>query len=73
MYFKVNRWLRHGYKENIYGLNWQKKFSLVIFEQFHHFRCEFSCRNSTEKFAMVICTYSVQITMEDSKVINSVY
>ena len=72
MYFKVNRWLCHGYMANIW-LELAQEVSLVLFEQFHHFRCEFSCRNSTEKFAMVICTYSIRITMGDSKVRNSVY
>ena len=57
----------------IYGLNWHKKFSLVLFEQFHRFSFEFSCRNSIEEFAMVICTYSVHITMEDFMVRNIVF
>ena len=52
----------------INGFNWHWKSSLVLFEQFHHFSCKFSFRNSIEKFAMVICTCSVHITMEDSRV-----
>ena len=42
-----------------------RSFFLVLFEQFHHFSTEFSSRNRIEKFVMVICTYSVHITMED--------
>ena len=57
----------------INGLNWHKKSFLVIFEQFHNFSGEFSYRNSVEKFAMVICTYSVHITMEDFRVRNIVF
>ena len=64
MYFKVNRWLRNGYKANIW-LELAQEVSPVLFEKFHHLICELWCRNSTEKFAMVICTYSVHITMED--------
>ena len=52
----------------INGFNWHWKYSLVLFEQFHHFSCKFSFRKSIEKFAMVICTYSVHITMEDFRV-----
>ena len=57
----------------INGFNRHQKYSLVIFEQFHHFSCKFSCQNSIEKFAMVICTYSVHITMEDFSVRNVVF
>ena len=56
----------------IHGFDYYKKSFLVIFEKFHHFSCEFWCRNSVEKFAMVICTYSVHITMEDFRVRNIV-
>ena len=57
----------------INGFNCYKKSSLVIFEQFHHFSTEFSCRNNVEKFVMVICTYSVHITMEDFRARNIVF
>ena len=59
--------------KQINGLNWHQKSSLVIFEQFHNFTGEFSCRNSIEKPAMVICTYSVHITIEDFRVTNGVF
>ena len=49
------------------------KKSAVIFEQFHHFSTEFSCRNNVENFASVMCTYSVHITMEDFKARNIVF
>ena len=55
------------------GFNWHLKFSLVLFEDFHQCTCEFSCRNSVEKFAMLICTYSVHITMKDFRVSNIVF
>ena len=55
------------------GFNWHWKFFIALFEQFHHFTCEFSWGNSVEKFAMVICTYTVPITMEDFTVRNIVF
>ena len=57
----------------INGFDFYKKSSQVIFEQFHHFSIEFSCRNNVEKFVMVICTYSVHITMEDFRARNIVF
>ena len=50
------------------SFNWHQKSSLVLFEQFHLFSCKFSSRNSIKKFSMVICTYSVHITIEDFRV-----
>ena len=55
------------------GFNWHWKFFIALFEQFHHFTCEFSWGNSVEKFAMVIYTYTVPITMEDFTVRNIVF
>ena len=52
------------------GFNCHWRCSLVLSEDFHDFITEFSCRNSIEKFAMVICTYSVHISMEDFRVRN---
>ena len=57
----------------IYGLNWHWRSSLVLFEQFHQLTCEFSCRNSIEEFAMVICTYGVHVTIEDFRARNMVF